>query len=212
MTMLVVAGAGGQGRESLAWVLDAFPDRPVHGFVDSYVTEDVCGHAVIGGLAWLEDVEEDIDVVIGIGGSGPRRMLVDVAGARENVHLLTVIHPTAYIGPHCTIGAGAVVAPNVTLTRDCLVGTAAIINFGAQIGHDALIGSASFVGPGASLGGNVTVGDGAWVGIGATVLQGIHIGRDAVVGAGATVIRDVPDGVTVVGTPARVLAPERPDA
>jgi UDP-2-acetamido-3-amino-2,3-dideoxy-glucuronate N-acetyltransferase len=47
---------------------------------------------------------------------------------------------------------------------------------------------------------------GASLGSGATILGGVRIGRGAVVGAGAVVTKDVPEGATVVGNPARVLA------
>lgn len=46
----------------------------------------------------------------------------------------------------------------------------------------------------------------AAVGTGAIVLPGVVIGEGALVGAGAVVTEDVPDGVTVVGNPARVVA------
>ena len=37
------------------------------------------------------------------------------------------------------------------------------------------------------------------------IRQGLTIGAGAVVGMGAVVTKDVPDGVTVVGNPARIL-------
>lgn len=46
----------------------------------------------------------------------------------------------------------------------------------------------------------------AAVGTGAIVLPGVTIGAGAMVGAGAVVTADVPDGVTVVGNPARVVS------
>lgn len=45
----------------------------------------------------------------------------------------------------------------------------------------------------------------ASIGAGAVILPGLTIGENAVVGAGAVVTKDVPDGVTVVGNPARKL-------
>lgn len=45
----------------------------------------------------------------------------------------------------------------------------------------------------------------AWIGAGATILPGVTIGENAIVAADATVTKDVPDNVTVAGTPARVI-------
>lgn len=52
----------------------------------------------------------------------------------------------------------------------------------------------------------ITVGARSWLGGGAIVLPGVQIGRDVVVGAGSVVTRDVPDGVTVVGSPCRAIS------
>lgn len=51
----------------------------------------------------------------------------------------------------------------------------------------------------------MTILDEAFVGLGAVIINGVTVGRRATVGAGAAVVRDVPDGVTVVGNPARPL-------
>jgi len=51
----------------------------------------------------------------------------------------------------------------------------------------------------------VKINYGAYIGAGATLLHGITIGKKSIVGAGAVVTRSVPDGVVVVGVPARVI-------
>jgi len=60
--------------------------------------------------------------------------------------------------------------------------------------------------PGARLAGEVQVGARSWIGIGASVIQQVRIGSDVTVGAGAAVLRDLPDGITAVGVPARILS------
>jgi len=54
------------------------------------------------------------------------------------------------------------------------------------------------------------VGAGSYVGARAVIRQQLRVGAGALVGMGAVVVRDVPDGATVVGNPARPLAPRRP--
>jgi acetyltransferase EpsM len=49
------------------------------------------------------------------------------------------------------------------------------------------------------------VGELSHIGIGVSVIQGIRIGRGVIIGAGAVVIEDIPDHVTAVGVPARVI-------
>jgi acetyltransferase-like isoleucine patch superfamily enzyme len=51
----------------------------------------------------------------------------------------------------------------------------------------------------------VRIGEGAFIGIGAKIIPCVTVGQHAIVGAGAVVIADVPDEVTVVGVPARLI-------
>lgn len=51
----------------------------------------------------------------------------------------------------------------------------------------------------------IVIEDDAWIGAGAIILRGVTIGRRSIVGAGAVVASNVPDDVTVVGNPARVI-------
>jgi UDP-2-acetamido-3-amino-2,3-dideoxy-glucuronate N-acetyltransferase len=46
---------------------------------------------------------------------------------------------------------------------------------------------------------------GASIGSNATILCGVTVGENAIVGAGSVVTRDVPPGVVVAGSPARII-------
>jgi acetyltransferase-like isoleucine patch superfamily enzyme len=63
--------------------------------------------------------------------------------------------------------------------------------------------------PGATIAGQVLIEDEAAIGTNATILPRLRIGKRAVIGAGAVVTHDVPEGVTVVGVPARQVASRR---
>lgn len=200
----VVVGAGGMGREALAWLRDVQPDREVVGFLDDGRPAGtiVAGLSVLGELDWL--AEHRAACVVGIGTPTSRRDVVARLRALDAT-LVTVVHPGATVGPDVAIGAGSIVGPNVTLTRDIVLGDVVIVNYGAQVGHDCRIGAHAFVAPGVSLAGNVTVGDGADVGIGASVIQGVTVGAWSRIGAGAAVVDDIPPDVTAVGVPCRPL-------
>lgn len=52
---------------------------------------------------------------------------------------------------------------------------------------------------------NVKIGNCCCIGIGSSIIEKFSIGNHTVIGAGAVVIRDIPDGVTAVGVPAKIL-------
>lgn len=190
------------GREALAWVRDSRPHGDVLGFLDDGlpVGEPVCDLTVIGATDWIGI--RDVMAVVAIG--SPERRGQVIARLRDaEVPLLTVVHPSAYVGPGVALGAGTIVCPNVTLTCDITVGLGAILNYGCQIGHDSKIGDFAFIAPGVALAGNVTVGDGVWLGIGASVVEGVTVGAWSTIGSGSAVIRDIPGGATAVGVPCR---------
>lgn len=60
-------------------------------------------------------------------------------------------------------------------------------------------------GPGVHCNGNVRIGELAYIGAGAMIRQSLTIGAAAIVGMGVVVTKDVPESVTVVGNPARIL-------
>jgi serine acetyltransferase len=95
------------------------------------------------------------------------------------------------------------IAANATINPLATVGTGAICNTGCIIEHECVVGEFAHIGPGAVLCGNVKIGDGTFVGANAVIKQGITVGKNAMIGAGAVVVKDVPDGVTVVGVPAK---------
>jgi sugar O-acyltransferase (sialic acid O-acetyltransferase NeuD family) len=116
-----------------------------------------------------------------------------------------LVHPSAFVSPSATLGRGTVVLPLAAVNAAARLGDAVVVNTAAVVEHDCVLGDAVHVSPRAVLAGGVHVGERSWIGAGAAVVQGIRVGRDAVVGAGAVVIRDVPDGMTVVGNPARPI-------
>ena len=90
---------------------------------------------------------------------------------------------------------------------------------GVVIGETSEIGDNVTLYQGVTLGGtslesgkrHPTLGDDVIVGAGAKVLGPVTIGRGARVGSNAVVLKDVAACASVVGIPAKVVAPRRPD-
>jgi sugar O-acyltransferase (sialic acid O-acetyltransferase NeuD family) len=125
--------------------------------------------------------------------------------ASAGYHIPVLVHPTAWVSPSAKFGIGSVVLAQASIQAQVIVGRGSILNTGCTVDHDTQLGDGTHICPGARLAGEVQVGDRSWIGIGASVIQQICIGADVTVGAGAAVVRDLPDGVTAVGVPARVL-------
>ena len=202
---VAIAGAGGMGREALAWLRDARPDVDPVAFFAVDPTERPTGADVgLPVIVSLEGLERHAvrHVVLGVG-SNQRRLAIDREVSAAGLELLNVVHPSTHVGPGVRLDEGTILGPGVILTRDITVGRGCILNYGARIGHDCRIEDFAFVGPGATVSGDVRIAPHAFVGAGAVLLPGVSVGISAVIGAGAVVTRDVPDAQTVVGVPAR---------
>ncbi|MBQ9572900.1 MAG: hypothetical protein IJR22_05870 [Acidaminococcaceae bacterium] len=54
--------------------------------------------------------------------------------------LVTLVHPTAYVSPSATVGAGTVVEPKAVINTNSQIGQGCIISVGTVVDHDCVIG------------------------------------------------------------------------
>jgi sugar O-acyltransferase (sialic acid O-acetyltransferase NeuD family) len=174
-------------------------------FDDRWPMLGVCGPwPVVGtGESYFTEAEMGGQAFVAIGNVATRLAWLHRLKA-AGISVATVIHPRSVISPHAVIGEGVLVVAGV-VNINARLGLGCIINTAATVDHDCVLDDGVHVSPGAHLAGDVQVGKSSWLGIGCVVRQGIRIGDRVTVGAGAVVVADVPDGLTVVGVPARPL-------
>jgi sugar O-acyltransferase (sialic acid O-acetyltransferase NeuD family) len=211
MKRVVIIGAGSHGRE----VSEILSHRSQQGdkvltlgFVDDdpdLRNQMIDGLPVLGDWSWFDRVDRsEIAVICASGFSETRRRMVERA-TRCGLEFANAVSPVAYVSPHAMIGKGVVIYQKGIACRGAMIGDHSVINSGAIVSHDTELGRYSTLNPGVNLAGNVTIGEGCYLGIGCSVIQGIKVGAWTTIGAGAAVIRDLPEGVTAVGVPAKII-------
>ena len=107
------------------------------------------------------------------------------------------------------------IAEGASVTGDVRLAKGVSIWYGAVLRGDMgpiTVGADTNIQDGAIVHG-CTVGDNTLIGMGAIVLNGAKIGSDCIVGAGALVTgkMDAPDGSMILGSPAKVVRPLKPE-
>jgi len=211
MSGLLLLGAGGHARVVAETALSTGRFSRI-AFLDDRCTgsaqlPDQLGWPVIGPFdaALGPHIRQQFPAaLVAVGNAGMRLEWLPLL-SDAGYELPVVVHPTASVSTDSQLGPGSVVFAQAAIQTQVVIGSGAILNTGCSVDHDAHLGDGVHICPGARLAGEVQVGDRSWIGIGSSVIQQIRIGADVTVGAGAAVVGDLPDGVTAVGVPARVL-------
>ena len=208
---VLIAGAGGLGREVLATVLAiaaAGTDIGCYGFlVDPHYESpsNIHGFPVYRDLGPLHE-DPELEVVVALGDPASRRRAAHRLEAAVSPRFATVLHPALSVGTNVTIGAGTMAVGPASVTADVRIGRHVLINPLVSVSHDCCLADFVTLGPSVALAGGVGIEEGAELGVGACVIPRQTVGAWSLVGAGCTVIRPVAPNATVIGLPARQIA------
>jgi sugar O-acyltransferase (sialic acid O-acetyltransferase NeuD family) len=208
---IVVVGAGGLGRETIAAIEACNMTRKewnVLGFLDSnrnLAEMEVGGVPVLGSDEWCrENSRESIWFVCAIGDPKVRCRIAKKFSAM-GCKFASILHPDVRIPRSVRIGAGTVVMAGTQFTTDAIVGSHVVIYLNCSITHDVEIGDFCMIASGCNLSGGAVLEAGVQFSTGASILPRRRIGAWAIIGAGSVVTDDVPANCTAVGIPCRVI-------
>jgi len=132
---------------------------------------------------------------------------VDISGAKigddTKISTFVEIQKEVTIGERCKICSHTLICQGVTIEDEVFIGHG-VVFVPQQLPYAGEVAAEkNSDGDGQTC--SAQVGKGASVGSGAAIIGKVTIGKRAIVGAGAVVLEDVPDGMVVVGNPARVI-------
>jgi len=202
---LAILGASGHGKviaeialstdwDSVEFYDDAFP---IKALLDSHVI-----HGGFDKLLAKANLYDGFHVAIG---DNRTRLNILNQLLRLNLPCPNIIAHSAVVSQSASLGAGISIMENVVVNAKTILGDGVILNTSCSVDHDCNIASGVHISPGAHLAGDVSVGVCSWVGIGSAIIQGKVIGDDSIIGAGSAVISNIPNGVTAVGVPSKII-------
>ena len=205
---VVIIGAGGRAQV-VAGILNQNPRVKIKGFIDINSKKKgqlVYGKPILGSHLLLPGLKKKgiKRAIIAIGDNKIRKQRF-IELKKAGFTLINAIDPTANIKKKVSLGKGIVIAPGVNISFNVAIGDNCIINTASVIEHNTKIGSHSHVGPNVAIAGATSIGKRAFIGIGASVSNFLKIGDRVTIGAGSVVLNNLPDDVTAVGSPAKII-------
>ena len=194
MNKLIIIGAGGHGK--------VIADIAIKNgyteicYLDDEATGECMGFPIIGKSSDVDHLDDgNTDFIIGIGNNRSRMLIAE----KYHVNWITLVHPSAQIGTHVSIGEGSVVMAGAVINVCSTIGAHCIINTNSVVEHDNILADFVHISPGVTLSGTVTVGRGTWIGTGSSVINNVDVCEDVTIGVGSVVIRSVKNKGTYWG-------------
>ncbi len=204
MNKIYIYGSGGHGKVVLDILLEFGAD--VAGFIDDDTSkkgQKIRGVEVLEDCSCLKE-KKQISVALGIGNNKIRQEKFNKV-INMGYSVINALHPKSIIARDVKLGKGIVIMPGAVVNSGSIIEDGVVVNTGATVDHDCHLSRFCQIWPGAHLAGTVSVGESSYIGTGASIIQNLIIGKNVMIGSGAAVIENIPDNVTVVGVPAKVI-------
>lgn len=206
---LVIVGAGGFGREMIAWARQSVQferEWTLKGLVDDNLDALQGKGAKAPLLGTIRDHQPAADEVFicAIGVPAIKKRCSELLLGRQ-ARFTTLIHRSAVVGDNVEMADGVILCPYAVVSANNRLGRGVAINLHSSVDHDACVDDWSQVNCHCDLTGAVQIGREVFIGSSVSIIPGVKVGDGAYIGAGSVVLRDVPPGAKVFGVPGRQI-------
>lgn len=176
MENLLIVGAGGFGRV----VLEHASKQYICSFIDDgYEVGDVIDDVkVVGHVSDLKVLFNKYNkLIVAIGNNAIREIIYEKAKG-IGYSFPNIIHPSAYISRHATIGNGSIILNYAVIQNGAVAGNGLILNPGAELHHDSIVGNNVLIYTNSVIRSLTQIGDRVKIGSTVTVSTGAVIEDD----------------------------------
>jgi len=204
MNKLIIIGAGGHGRV-VADCAELNGYREIEFLDDCYPERTTTGKwQVIGKVSDWQKYLNNTDFIVAFGNNVLRSKTISLL-QKNDINLISLIHPKAVLSTDIILGQSCVVLANAVINIGSTVNDGCIINTSATVDHDCHLAKCVHISPGANIAGGVKVGAFSWIGIGSAVIEYISLGINTKTGAGAVITAPTDENALYVGIPAKKI-------
>ena len=210
MLDIVIAGAGGCGREVYEMALEIYSadGYQIKGFLSDFSDDldkfpDIQQKAPIVGTIKNYSPRPNERVIVAIGEPKGRRKVIEILQDR-GAQFISLIHPAARVSPTAVLGEGIVIYPFATVDCYAKIEDFCLLCAYAACGHDATIGMYSVLAPYAIALGFSVVGADCFLAAHSTLAPKKSIGNGTVISANSVALRNAPERSFVYGALGRI--------
>ena len=204
--ILGIYGAGGLGREVFELAKTINENKKTwDGFL---FIDDGTTASEVNGLKVLKYEEAKtaygpaLEVTVGIGEPLVRKKLFGKL-KKDGIHMPALIHPNVRMAETTTVGNGVTVQSGCFISCNITIEDYVYLQSMCNIGHDTILYEGCMVSTFCNIAGSVKIGRFTYVGMSAAIKENVTVGDNSIIGMGSIVYKDIPDGMTVLGNPAR---------
>lgn len=207
---LVIIGAGGFGREVLAWAEQSVQrgrDWEIKGFIDDNLdalAKRPSPGKLLGKIADYQPAADEI-FICALGVPAVKRQCSELIAARGG-KFARVIHRSVVLGHNVDLADGVILCPNSVVSANNRLGRGVVVNLNSTVDHDAEVGDWTQINCHCDLTAGVVVGREVFFGSHVVVVPGVSVGDRAYLCAGSVIVGNVEPGAKVFGVPARRIA------